>query len=798
MLKTYFKIAWRNLQRNPGYSFINIFGLAAGMACFIMILLFVQHELSYDRFHESGDEIYRVVQRRPASGGADYWATTSPAMAGTLNREFPEVVAATSVIPTFNPLLSLGDQHFKEQGILTDTHFLDIFTFPLLQGNPKTALKEPNSIVLTETLARKIFGSKDPMGQTLMYQDQHPHIVTGIIADVPETSHLTFSYILPAASDGYYKDCVTREPWFNNGLYTYIVLAQGATAGQVEGKMRAYIDRNLADWRPEDRMTFLFQPLMDIHLRSQHLDTFELERSGSYRYVYLFLAIGFVILLLACANYTNLAVARSIRRAQEVGMRKVAGAGRGQLMAQFLGESVIMTLLALVLALGLVHLLLPLFSHLMERPIRMNYLSNPLLLPGLLMLMLLVSLLSGSYPSFLMTSLRPIQVLTGKLGVRAGRSRIQRVLIVGQYAVSIALVAGSFIIYRQMQFVQSRDLGYNREHILTVKVNDQALSQHYTSIREGLLRDSRVIAMSYSLFLPTNVGQNQNMFDWEGSQGKLLPTHTTGVDYDFLNVYGIDLIAGRGFSRKFGTDTLDAPIALINEATAKALGWKPEDAVGKKFGYSDGRGTRTIIGVMKDFHFNSIHHSLGPLVLTLGQDATGYISARVRTENLPGTIALFEHAVKQFTPYPFEYQFLDDSFDQLYKRDVRLGEMFGFFTLLAILIASLGLFGLAAYTTEQRMKEIGVRKVLGATVTNIVGLLSKDYIKLVLLGFIIAVPLAWYIMNRWLEDFAYRIDIEWWMFALAGLLAVVIALLTVSSQSVKAALMDPVKSLRSE
>ncbi|HYH55375.1 MAG TPA: FtsX-like permease family protein, partial [Anseongella sp.] len=473
-------------------------------------------------------------------------------------------------------------------------------------------------------------------------------------------------------------------------------------------------------------------------------------------YVYLFLAIGFAILLLACINYTNLAVARSIRRAQEVGMRKVAGARRGQLMAQFLGESVVMTFLALVLALALAHLLLPFFSHLVERPLQIDYLDNPLLLPGLLVLTLLVSLLSGSYPAFLLTSLRPIQAIAGKPGSRENGFRLQRVLIVGQYAVSVALVVGTLVIHRQMQLVQSRDLGYNREHILTVEVSDPALSRHYASIREELLRDSRILAMGYSKYLPTNILTNQNIFDYEGSDGQLLPTHTTSIDYDFLDIYGIDMLAGRSFSRKFGTDTLGAPVVLINETAVKALGWTPEEAVGKEFGYSDGRGRRTVIGVVRDFHFNSIHRSLEPLVLTLDREAAGYISARVRPQDLPGTIALFERTVRQFTHYPFEYQFLDDSFDQLYKRDIRLGEMFGFFTMLTILIASLGLFGLAAYTAEQRMKEIGVRKVLGASITSILGLLSKDYIKLVVLGFIIAIPLAWYAMDRWLENFAYR------------------------------------------
>lgn len=798
MIRNYIKIALRNLRKNPVFSFINIFGLASGLACFILILIFVQHELSYDRFHKNVDQLYRVIQRRPDAKGADYWASTSPALASSLIKEISEVKVATSLFPTFNPLLSLDNKHFTEEGILADTNFLKIFTFPFLEGNPATALENPNSIVLTVSLAQKIFGNQNPIGQTLLYQNQQPHIVTGVMDDVPETSHLNFSYILPASSDQYYRDCISREPWYNNGLYTYAMLAPGTDIHQVEEKMRAYIDRNLSDWKAEDRMAFLFQPLKDIHLKSQHLKTFPFEKGGSQRYVYLFLAIGFIVLLLACANYTNMAVARSIRRAQEVGIRKVAGAWRLQLIGQFLGESLIMTSLALLLALAMVHLFLPSFSQLVERAMRIDYLSNPMLLPGLLLLVVLVSLISGSYPALLMSRLKPVKILKGKDAMPVGRFTLQRILTIGQYAVSIALLAGSFIIYRQMQFVRHKELGYDREHILTIKVNDANLSQHYSTIRETLLRDPHVIAMSYSLYLPTDVITNQSMSNWEGSDGKLLPTQTTGIDYDFLDVYGIPLVAGRGFSRQFGTDTLGAPIALINESVAKTLGWTPKEAIGKEFNYSDGRGRRRVVGVVKDFHFNSIHQPLGLLVLTLDQGPSGYISAKIRSENLQTTIAQFERAIKGVTPYPFDYQFLDDNFNKLYKRDVRLGQIFTSFTLLAVLIASLGLFGLAAYSTQQRMKEIGIRKVLGASVPGIVGLLSKEYIKLVLVGFIIAVPLAWYFMNRWLEDFTYKINLDWWIFVLAGMLAVMIALLTVIFQSLKAAWMNPTKSLRAE
>lgn len=798
MLKNYVTVALRTLRKQKGYAFINIVGLAVGLACFILILLFVEHEFSYDRFHEDAGDIYRVVQQRPTTTGFDYWTATSPALASTLVEEFVEVIQATTVGPTYDPLLSYGEQHYQEQGLLADAHFLNIFTFPLTQGDAETALAGPNRIVLTETLARKIFDDQDPMGQTLLYQNKEPYTVTGVMADVPETSHLQFAYILPAQSHEWYRNGVNKVPWYNNGWYTYAVLAQGADAEQVEGLMRAYIDKNLADWHPEDRMTFLFQPLIDIHLHSHHLRVFDFEISGNIQYVYLFLAIGFLILLLACVNYTNLAVARSIKRAREVGLRKVVGAARGQLLGQFLSESVLMTLLALGLGLGLVHLLLPTFGHLVERPITMAYTENGWLLPGLLALVVLVGLLSGSYPAFVMASLRPMQVLTGKRGGRLSRFQVQRLLLVGQYAVSMVLVAGSFVVYEQLQFMRQQDLGYDREHIVTIRANDVALSQNYASIREAWLRDPRVVSVSYSRHLPTRIQNSQSMFGWEGSEGELLPTSTTSVDHDFLDVFGIEIAAGRGFSRAFATDTLGAGIALVSETTVRALGWTPEEALGMPFGYSDGRGTRRIVGVMKDIHFNSIHQSVKPLVLTLDQNPTGYISAKVRPDDLPSTLALFEQTVQQFTEYPFEYQFLDDSFDALYKRDVRLGETFGFFTILALLIASLGLFGLAAYAAEQRIKEIGVRKVLGASVSSIVALLSKDFLKLVGFAFVVAVPLIYIAMQRWLENFVYHIEIGPSVFLITGGLVVIIALLTVSYQSIKAALANPVKSLRYE
>lgn len=795
MLTNYLKIAVRSLTKQKGYAFLNIVGLAAGLAAFILILLFVQHELSYDSFYENSDRIYRMVKRHPGSyfHGLDSWATTPAQLPAALIDEFPEVTAATSII-NHSALLSLGEQHHWENGLWADAHFFDVFSLPLLQGNPETALAEPSTIVLTESLARKIFGNRNPVGQTLLYEKDDPYIVTGVMPDLPENSSVKYAFITSIQSQSYYLQTLTENHW-SSSWHTFFKLAGGADDARLQARMPAFVERYVPDAGddPKTRVQYIVQALSEIHLHSKFNS--ELAFRGDIRHVYLFSAIGFMILLLACVNYTNLAVARSIKRAREVGMRKVVGAGRKQLIGQFLGESLLMAFLALMLALVLVHVLLPIFGNLVERPIAMDYAGNGLLIPGLLGLVMLVGLLSGSYPAFFMASVRPMHVLTGKMEGRASRFQLQRLLIVGQYAVSITLVACSFVVFEQMQYVQTKDLGYDREHVVTVRANDEALHENYPTIREEWLRNPGVIAVTASSALPTYFSASNGIRVWDGSsEGTPLEVYIAYADYDFLDVFGIELAAGRGFSREPATDTLGA--ALINETAARALGWTPQEAVGQHFTHNNGE--RTIVGVVKDFHTQSMHLPIAPMAIRLESAWMGYISAKVRPEALPETIAFLEQSVKQFSPYPFEYQFLDAHFDQLYKAELRMGETFGFFTILALLIASLGLFGLAAFAAEQRTKEIGIRKVLGADVRGLVALLSMDFLKLVGIAFVVGAPVAYFAMQRWLEDFAYRIELGPGVFMLAGGAALVIALLAVSYQSVRAALADPVRSLRYE
>lgn len=796
MIRNYFIITVRSIRKQKLYASINIGGLAVGLACFILILLFVQYELSYDRFYENADHMYRMVKRYPGDTfhGMDSYAVTPGQLAAALIDDYPEVKAATTLVGQ-SALLSLDEENFYEKGLWADPHFFKVFSFSLLQGNVKTALAQPNSIVLAESLSQKIFKDKNPLGETLLFGKSNLYKVTGIMPDVPDNSSLKYSFVTSILSQADYQGNLTRNTW-NSNFYTFFVLADGADAARFQAKMPAFLEKYLttADGEnPSSRVQYLIQPLTDMHLRSHF--NFDIAFTGDIKYVYLFGAIAFVILLLACINYTNLAIARSIKRAREVGMRKVIGAKRGQLITQFLGESLLMTLLALVLALVLVQLVLPFFGHLMERPIELDYLKNGLLLPGLLMLVVLVGLFSGSYPAFFMSSLKPLLVLKGKVDGRPDKLRIQRWLMVGQYTVSIALVAVSLIIYKQLQYIQYKDLGYNREHIVTIRVNDGALQQNYQVIKNDWLGNPSILAVSASGSLPTYIESNNGITGWEGSSpNDHLDFYVAYADDDFLDVFGIQLAAGRNFSQSFAADTPDA--ALINETAARTFGWTAEEAVGKHFVHN--HQELTIVGVVKDFHMHSMHMAIEPLVFRLQSGWIGYISVKVLPDHLPETIASLEKTVKQFSSYPFEYQFLDDQFDQIYKQEIRLGEIFGFFTLLALAIASLGLFGLAAFSAEQRTKEIGIRKVLGASVQNIVTLLANNFLSMVVLSFLLATPIAWYAADRWLQDFAYRINLQWWVFALAGGLALISAWFTISYQSIRVARTNPVDSLRNE
>lgn len=801
MLKSYLLVAWRSLRKQRLYALVNILGLTIGLACFVLILRYVQFELSYDTFHEKGDRIYRVVKQDPGNVylGTDHFAVTPVPLANTLLEDFPEVEEAT-LIDNQTALLSHGEQHFYEDGIASKQAFFDIFTFPVLHGSPEALLTDPSAIVLTASFAEKMFGDANPVGETIdfqYYSTKVTYTVTGVIADVPPNAHFSFTYIIPLSSTSNYRRQVEdgEYRWNNNSWYTYLVLQDGADPKALEAKLPAIVEQNVAD--PDDDPTewtrYYLQQLTDIHLHSNI--NFEIGTNSSIRYVYLFGAIAIVILLLACFNYMNLAVARSIKRAKEVGMRKVVGARRGQLVVQFIGESVLMALVALGLALVVVHVTLPLFGQWMERELMMDYAGSGVLVLSLLALTLLVGVLSGSYPALVMSGLKPSAVLKGTGLKMNGRSRLRSTLIVLQYAASIALVVGSLIIYQQLQYIQTKDVGYARDQIVVFPLRDSDAYAQVPVLKEELLRHSSIVQVSSSGHLPSRISNQTGIRGWEGaSEEDRLQIYNSRAGVDFVETFEIPIIAGRNFSYDFPSDTLGA--YLFNETAIRAMGWTPEEAVGKEIKFW--RGDGPIVGVMQDFHLHSLHQEIQPLMLVFDPNAASMLAVKIQGANIPETLATIQAAYEQITPFPFDYSFFDEAFDNLYKAEMRLGETLGYFTLLALLIASLGLFGLAAFTAEQRTKEIGVRKVLGASVPSLVVLLSKDFTWLVLVAFVLAVPAAYFTMNEWLADFAYRVTIGPGVFAVAIAAVLVIAWLSVSYQALKAAHVNPVDSLQVE
>jgi len=791
MLQNYWKITWRSLLKQKLYAFINIGGLAIGLTSFILIFLYVQHELSYDTYLPNSDQIYRIYQRQAGNVfmDSDNYAVTPAGLSRALDRKYPEVAYATCIREQ-SLLLGKDQRHFLEKGLMADENFFRVFPFQLRDGNPHQALKDPKSIVLTESFAHKLFATKDVVGKYISIENKETYIVSAVMVDPPTHTSFKFSYITSILADKMYQEDVISERWTNNSYQTFFTLATEASASLLERKLPTLLETNTSAFES----TYYVQPLSELHLET-HIN-FDIGQKGNPTYVSLFSIVAILVLLLACFNYMNLAIARSVRRAKEVGLRKVIGARRWQLISQFLGESIIIAFLSLLLAIILTHYLAPVFGDLLERPIELNAVENPFLIPGLLLLVLIVGVLSGSYPAFFMSSIRPAQIIKEKDIGKFSGLRIQRLLIIGQYAISIILIISSIIIYRQFEFIQKTEPGYLRDHIVTIPIhwkNDSVRSQ-FEILKEQWLSNPQILEVATSLDLPSEISSTTTInTDQENDAGKEMIIYRTQVDEEYLGLFGLELIAGRNFSSEFPTDISQGYI--INETAAKALGWTPEEAIGKTFTHW---GTETVIGVVKDFHLHSFHMAIQPMMFHLREDFFRYISVRVRPDHLPETLTLIESSIREHSPYPFEYAFMDEQFDRLYKDDRRFGEIMGFFTILSILIASMGLFGLAAFTAHQRTKEIGIRKVLGASAQRIVTMLSQDFLKMVVIGFVIAVPIAWAAMQHWLENFAYRIDMEWWIFVLGGFIAISIAFFTMSSQSYQAAMANPVESLRQD
>ena len=797
MLKNYLKIALRNLQRHKGYSFINIAGLAVGIACCALILLYVRHELSYDRAYEKADRIYRIVSEERSEDGVWMGARSPVPLGPALKETYPEAEDFIRFWRAFQPVLRYDDKAFGEHGRLyfTDPGVFEVFALDLVAGDPQTALAAPGTIVLTETMARKYFGDDEAMGKVLAYTgypgrgDHLRFTVTGILRDLPENTHLAFEAL--ASLEGIETERDNFGSW--KPIWTYVLLPAHVAPGQLESKFPAFVEQHLGD--DPGALVMRLEPITDIHLHSLYEGGF--KPGSDIAYVYVFAAIGFFILLIACINFINLATARSLNRAREVGMRKVLGAYRRQLIRQFLGEAFLLTMLGLLLAVVLIELFLPVFNNLFDKTLALDYLHDRTFLLMLPTLALVVGLLAGLYPAFFLSRFRPVTALKGHATTSPAGTGLRKALVVFQFAISVALITSTAIVYHQLNYVRSKHLGFDKEQVV-VMPNPRTGQEE--ALLATLQQHPNVRHVAESQRVPVNpVNADGRPVRPEGFE-ETVQVDSYIVDAGFVETFGMAMAAGRPFSKEIATDV---GAFLINETAAKRFGWTPsEAALGKQLEWTNGPTLGPVIGVVKDFHLTSMHESITPLVLQMRPDESWwrtFISAKIRPTDVAGTLAFLEKTWRAFAPEgAYDYFFIDESFEALHRADARFGETFGFFAALALFIACLGLFGLAAFTAEQRTKEIGIRKVLGASAGGVVLLLSKDFTKLVVVAFVVASPLAYLVMHRWLENFAYRVEISWPIFLVAGLSALGIALLTVSYQSVKAALADPVKALRYE
>ena len=802
MFKNYLTIAVRNLFKHKGYSVINIMGLAIGMACCVLIILFVQDELSYDQYHEKKDRIYRLAESGYIAGKFLEAAVTPAPWAPALVNDYPEIEHAVRLRPPGSRwLVRYEEKRFYEKGFFyADSTVFDVFTLPLVKGHPKTALTAPNTVVFSETMVKKYFGDEDPIGKMITADNVYKFTITGIMRDLPQNSHFHFDFLASYATlpaDSLYGEPATfQTAGFSHNFYTYLLLKEGYPSVELEKKFPDFLDKYLGEqlrtWGIEARP--YLQPVTDIHLRS-HLDA-EIEANSDIRYIYIFSSLACFLLLIACINFMNLATARSAHRAQEVGMRKVLGAYRTQIMGQFVGESILLALIALVAAIGLAHLLLPQFNYLSGKQLEMDYLSN-WLAPALIGIALLVGIMAGGYPAFFLSSFRPVAVLTGALKAGAANAILRKVLVVFQFAISIIMIIGTAIVFNQVNYMQNMKLGFDKEQVLVARLPDQAAVDGYESYKNALLQYPEIVSVSSSSSVP-GPSPSINLIVPEGVPEDQSPAYQMiWSDYDFIDVMGIELAEGRNFSQDFSTDST---ACLINEAVVRALGW--EDPIGKRFTFPfPGAPELKVIGVMRDFHLRSLHQQIEPLMILFGgPGSSSYMEIKIRGENVPRSLEiLLDQWETTYPTHPtMEYSFLDEDLDKLYAAEQRLGSIFVVGAILSIFIACLGLFGLASFMAEQRTKEIGVRKVLGASVKDIVLLLSKDFTRLVVIAFVIGAPVVYYFMNLWLQEFPYRVDLSVWTFVFAGIVALMISWLTVGYQALKAAMTNPADALQYE
>lgn len=796
MIRNYLKTAFRNLWRHRGFSLLNVTGLTVGMVAFFLIFLYVRFELSYEAFNTKADRIYRIVCDIKTPTETLHASQPAWGVPPHLVGELPQVEAAVRVINGDNLLVTHGDQHFIEESAgWADSLFFQVFDYPLLKGNPQTALKEPFSIVLSESAAKKYFGNADPMGQSLTLTRDNFHAkVTGVMKDMPENSRIKVSMLgsMNTITRGINKSNDLDDQWDNYGPEAYVLLKPGASASSLQAQLPAFLEKMDGSEMHKEQMypTLFLEKLRDVYLRS----TRDGSKTGNIVDVYIFAIVGIFILLIACINFINLTTARSADRAKEVGIRKVVGAGKGQLARQFIGESVILCLIAYVVAVIVAALLLPAFNHLAGKTISDGIFLHPGYLLLLLVIAIGIGVAAGLYPALVLSSYQPVATLKGRFATGTRGIFLRKALVIVQFTIATALIIATLVVYKQLNYMRSQDLGFNKDEKMIIDTRGDSAKlvlKQQVSALPGVLST----AMAGSVPGGGNPGAYSQIENIRGEM-QIANLDLYFVDFDYIPQYQIKMIAGRPFSREFGSDTTQAMV--LNEAAVKMFGYtSPAQAVGKRFDQWGRKGT--IIGVMKDFHFRSLQEVIKPLSMRIEPNNCNLLSVNIDGHHVQSTIQAIERKWKELIPdKPFSYDFLDETYDRQYRSEDRFGRLFLNFAVLAIFISCLGLMGLASYSTIQRTKEIGIRKVIGASVGNIVFLLSKDFLQLVIWAFVLAAPIAGYFMYGWLQGFAYRIGLYWWIFLFAGVVSLLIALVTVSFQAFKAARTNPVKSLSTE
>ncbi len=807
MYKNFFKTAFRTLLMNKGFTFINLAGLSLGLTACLLIALFVWDERQFDKFIPDGEQVYRIYQERTTPEATELTPRTPPMFGPTLQQELPEVEHSVRVMEILSKNLFEANkkQLYEEGGVFVDPSFFNVFPLTFIWGSQADALSDPASIVLSEDFALRYFGPGNPVGKEILMQKQ-PFLVKGVFQKNPKF-HLSLNYILPIAAAQLPEERLQSWGWLQ--FNTYAKLKQDANAQATEAKFQKLaLERTPVE--PNDKGNEFkpyFQPLEQVHLYSADFKH-DMAVRGNIAYVRGLSIIALFILLIACFNFVNLATAKSLQRAKEVGVRKTIGASRSQLMLQFIVEMVLLTLISILVAVGLSAVLLPLLNNFAEKSISFAVFGHPLVLLILLALVLVVGILAGFYPALVLSGFKPINVLKGGVVNNASPGKIpwlRHSLVVIQFALSVLLIISALVVYRQVQYLNTKELGFNKEEIMFFPMQGDNMFENYETFKKELQRLPGVSSVSIGYGFPGDMVAGDRIIVPRNGEQTIYPVTQLLIDHDYIKTLGLEVIAGRDFSKEMQTDPDNA--FIINETAVKELGFgTPEKALGKPLHWGDWGATHPdslkrgqIIGVVKDFHYKSLYDRLEPAVLQIYPEAYWKVAIKMETANLTNTLDGVKGVWSKFTPeFPLAYTFLDESFDKMYKAEDKLKSLLWIFTGMAIFVGCLGLFGLAAYAAERRTKEIGIRKVLGATEQNIVMLLSKDFVKLVLVAILIASPIAWYFMHQWLQDFAYRINISWWIFALAGASAIAIALITVSFHAIKAAMRNPVRNLRTE